>query len=182
MQLKNINKAFTVIELLVVIAVIIIMVLWATNMNFNSTTNKQKLEIFTNKVISQIETVRTNDLVGKAELDWSELEIPDRWFIEVSTAWLWKLTTKIERNSNIENFSELFMEEWFSIDEVWCDLPNWTSYNTTNTWTIVFEKWNYSLRWINCETWETTLSIKTGFRWVQNTISFDTLNWLIKKD
>ncbi len=182
MQLKNINKAFTVIELLVVIAVIIIMVLWATNMNFNSTTNNQKLEIFTNKVISEIETVRTNDLVWKWELNWAALEIPDKWLIEFSSSWLWSISTKIERNSSIEDFSDFFMEEGFSIDEVWCDMPDRTSYNTTNSWTIVFDKWNYSLQWVNCQNWETLITIKTWFRWIQDTINFDTINWLIIKD
>ncbi len=181
MHLKNKNKAFTVMELLVVITLIIIMIAWASNINFNSSTSKQRLEIFTNKVISQIETIRTNDLVWKAELNWVDLEIPDKWIIEVSSSNSWSIITKIEKSWTQEVINKLELEQWYSISEITCSTNNWTP-TTTNTWTIIFEKWNYIIDWIGCNSWENTIRIKTKFLSDEKNIYFDSVNWLITKD
>lgn len=181
MHFKNKNTAFTVMELLVVITIIITIVIWASNINFNSSTNKQKLEIFTNKIISKIETIRTNDLVWKAEINWTELKVPERWILEVSNQNYWKLVTKTEKNWIIKIVDELEIEEWYSIKEVSCSTNDWT-FNTTDKWIIIFEKWQYKLDWVNCNSGENKIKIKTKFLANESNIYFDIVNWLITKD
>ncbi len=176
------KKAFTVMELLVVITVMIIIVIWATNVNFNTSTTKQRLEIFTNRIVSEIETIRTNDLVGRAELEGSNLEIPERWIIEFSSDNNWKMETKLVNNLwNTKVIKTLNIEDWYSIDEIWCTHPTTGNYNITDNASIFFEKWKYYLNWIGCQWWHNLITIKTFFNWVDQEISFDIINWLIKK-
>lgn len=176
------KSAFTVMELLVVITVLIIIVIWATNVNFNTSTNNQRLEIFTNRIISEIETVRTDDLVWRAELEWSDLMIPENWKIEFSTTNSWEMITTVTNNTWVENnVRSLNIEEWYSINEIWCTHPTSWNYNETDNATIIFEKWEYSLEWTGCQWWHNLITIKTFFNWIENEISFDTINWLITK-
>ena len=70
---KN-NNAFTIVELLVAIVVVIIITLSWSNIAFRAISDKQNLEISTNKIISEIERVRNNSLIWKGI--WTNLEVP----------------------------------------------------------------------------------------------------------
>ena len=59
---KN-NNAFTIIELLVAIVIVIIITLSGSNIAFRAISDKQNLEISTNKIISEIERIRNNSLI-----------------------------------------------------------------------------------------------------------------------
>ena len=64
---------------MVVIALISIIILGATRVDFNRSSNQQKLAIFTNEVTSKIETVRNNALIWKGI--GTDVETPDQWRI-----------------------------------------------------------------------------------------------------
>ena len=81
-MLKNI-KAFTLIEILVAIALLAIIWLWFANYNFSSMWDRQTLESFTNKIISNFETLRTNALVWKWA--WENFVAPEYREISFST-------------------------------------------------------------------------------------------------
>lgn len=62
--MKNIDSyAFTLIELLLVIALIVIMTLGGMSLNFNTLTDEQNLNIFTNKIKTNFEEIRNNALL-----------------------------------------------------------------------------------------------------------------------
>jgi len=65
MQQKNIFRAFTLPELLVAIAVISVLALGISQFNFNRLSQKQQIEIEVVKLISLIEDVRNNALIGR---------------------------------------------------------------------------------------------------------------------
>jgi len=48
---------------MVAIAIIGIIALWATSFNFNKVSNGEKLKIFNNNIVSNIETIRNNSLM-----------------------------------------------------------------------------------------------------------------------
>ncbi len=81
--MKKTKKAFTIIELLIVL-IIILLIFSISSFNFFGMSDRQKLEIFTNKIISKVEEVRNNALVWKSvNLKWSWIFIPDAWKIEI---------------------------------------------------------------------------------------------------
>ncbi len=79
---KNILSGFTLIEVLVVISIIAVMAVGVSNINWNRLTDKQKVTILKNRVISDIETIRNNALFGK----WVtvDLIVPEQWNIAIS--------------------------------------------------------------------------------------------------
>jgi len=168
------NKAFTLIEILVWMAILTILIMWATRVNFNYSTNNQKLEIFNNKIASEIETARNNSLIWK----WvgSELIIPDWWKIDFSTNWSWVVITSYLSWTWIEN-NKVSIDEWYSISNINCS----SDLIATETWTIFFDSWEYSL-WTDCPTNYTKINIETSFRMSKpKNIEFNSISWLIKK-
>lgn len=180
------NEAFTLIEILVWIAIIALILIWSTQLNFNYSNNKQKLEIFTNSVISEIERVRNNSLVWK----WidSDLTLPEKWKIDfVSWEWWdkWSITTsytlsteEIPLDSDWELENEFNIDNNFSIKNIYCtsDLDN------NEVAAIIFEWWNYILEG-ECLT-DKSLVITTSYQDTEkysNEIKFSAISGLVKK-
>jgi len=175
------NKAFTIVELLVAIAIITIISLWANSISFKSVSDKQWLEIFNNKIISEIERVRNNSLIWKGI--WANLDVPKTWRIDFSTSWSWILNTNY-RLTDISPWildSSLPMDK-FSINWVTCINVAWTLFplTTTETWSIIFEWWKYKLWW-NCIDSQSSIKISTLNRWFNYEIEFDVVSWIIKR-
>ncbi len=70
------TKAFTLIELMVVISILAILIIGASNINFNRINKDQELDLFVNKIITDIETLRNDELMGRATLSWSTMVHP----------------------------------------------------------------------------------------------------------
>jgi len=83
---KNTGSGFTLIEVLVVIAVTAVLAIGVANINWNRLTDKQKVTIFKNRVISDVETIRNNALFGKWVTVNSELIVPFSWRVDISNA------------------------------------------------------------------------------------------------
>lgn len=178
---KKINSnAFTLIELLVWISIIGIILLGTSNINFNSSTNRQKLEIFNNHISAEIERVRNNALIWKWV--WVSLTVPEEWKIDFSTNNSWTIITSYLSWTWIQDKNFNFTE-WRTLSNIKCIELNWASeyiLPSTETWTIIFEWWSYNLG-PDCWTYNSKLEIETSYKWLNKTVNFDTVNWLIKK-
>ncbi|MDD2871604.1 MAG: prepilin-type N-terminal cleavage/methylation domain-containing protein [Candidatus Gracilibacteria bacterium] len=76
------RNAFTLAELMVGITIISILAIGVSNINFNRLNTKQKLEIFTNNIKTDFETIRNNALSGKGI--GANLDVPQKWKIDYS--------------------------------------------------------------------------------------------------
>jgi len=177
---KNINKNwFTLIELLVGISIITILVLWWSNIAYRNISDKQKLEIFNNRIIWEIEEVRNNSMIWK--WIWTNLTVPPEWKIEFSRNSWWKIITSYSWATWTE-YKNIEMDNFINISSISCKNISWTTQNltATQTWTIIFKWWKYSLWW-NCPSTYSNITIQTYSKWFYNNVAFDTISWLIKK-
>ena len=183
MKKKN---AFTLIELLVWMSIIVIIALWTTKINFNYSTNNQKLEIFTNSISSEIERVRNNSLIWKWV--WVELNLPNKRKIDFSISWSWVMITSYSTWTVLgadkwQKDNSLYIKDWYSIDTINCPSPLFPSIpitlTATESWTIVFEGWDINLANDCLSALEIT--INSSYANNSNIIEFNTINWLIKR-
>lgn len=181
MKFKN-KKAFTLIEILIVITIIWILVMWFSNINLNTISDKQRAESFLNKVKNNIETVKNNALIWR--WIWTDLFVPKQWKIEVSNNWNWKLSTSYYDWTNWHNYSEysLIPEINYSIKNIECADFSWNTWSLdgwTNTWTIIITWWNLELSWCD-DTDYKNIRITTSFRQIDKTFELNTISWVIQ--
>lgn len=175
------NKAFTIIELLVWISILLIILMWVSNLDYNRLNQIQKLEIFINKVKSNFETIRNNSLIWKWIWNW--LNIPSKWTINYSVSNSWTITAIAYSGSNILNSESINFEPWISIDRIRCLKYNWTSNKTLNnseTWSIDII-WNkITLSW-DCSSIDSKILEITVWNKINTwSILINTLNWLVE--
>jgi len=177
------KKWFTLVELLVWMALIIILFMWITTVSFKSSSDKQRLEIFWNKIISKIETARSNDLIWRWITQWWVLVNPDSWKIDINSNWQWYIRVFYELSWVFYNFDELFFENWYNITSIVCKRQDWitNTLNNSQIWEIFFEKWKYRIWW-NCLANSTELSINIQFSSGESEITFNSINWLLSRD
>lgn len=175
------KRAFTLIELLVAMSIIGIILTGVSTLNFSRIWNQQKLETFTNKIISNIETVRNNALIWK----WttSDLDIPPAWRViipawtdtEVEVSYSWATWSPlVEYNININND--------FQIQDLQC-----SNLSQTNTGAITWN-WEIIITW--AELYIPTsicplpnnqlLQFTTSYKWLSRQVSINTVSWLIE--
>lgn len=176
------NKAFTLIELLVWITIISIIILWATNIDYNRLSQKQKLEIFTNNIKSDFERIRNNSLAWK--WIWTSLDIPNKWKLEYSKSSSWTVTT----STSLDNWAtwspyknNIDFQPGYNISQIRCLELDWTfieNLNSTETWSIEIEWSNINL---NCTIGNPKiLELSINFRQDTEIITINSLNWLVE--
>lgn len=179
--MKNDKLWFTLIELLIVIVIFWILALWIFNSSFNTTNDKQKLEIFTNKIISEIESVRTNALVWR--WIWAELIIPDRWEIEIKRKESnWEAQVLIINyyiNESQNQYSSITAQDWYEIHQIICDKYS-NNLGLSEKAIIKLEKSSYSIK---CAWYNKYNKLLIGIKYAGNEeyIEFNTINWLIER-
>jgi hypothetical protein len=198
--MKNFKNWFTVMELLTVIAIIMIFAIWASSFNFNSMSDRQNLEMLSNSIISQIETVRTNALIWKWVLpeSWTGLIVPKYWKIEFSKEkesdqlWSGAIITKYKIDDSSVDWQEderTLLGEFTSISNIVCTFKDWI--DEGEMWIIYFE-WNkYTLGlWEDiddapngCLSNFTKIDIEIQYKYegLTEVISFNTISWLVEK-
>lgn len=179
---KKINTlAFSLIELLVWMSIITIVILWSSNLWFKNMSDRQKLEIFNNKIIWEIEEVRNNSLIWK--WFWVNLTVPLEWKIDFSrnNSWIVKTSYTNDWTNRIEK-NNLDIDDLMNISSISCKSVSGTTntLSATQTWTIFFKWWKYILWW-NCPTAYSNLIIQTFNKWYYKSVEFDVISWLIKK-
>lgn len=175
---ENNKKAFTLIEIMVVIVLLIIFYLWIRSLNFNSKTNEQNLEIFSNKIVSLLENTRNDVLFWKVKYDSSnqdkfEKTLEEEILVDKTISKIWNITPP--RREKIE--------------KIYC---NWIETNLIqNNFKIIFRNDKIYLYPENYPTNNTELkcnnkflsklNIITELNWIKFDIEIDTVSWLIKK-
>lgn len=177
MKYNKDKLAFTLIELLIVITITMIIIIWSSRVNFNFSTDKSRLESFKNKIVAQIETVRTNDLVWKGI--WINLITPEKWEMNFSNTSSGEIEIFYSTDwNNSVSYNDMIIEDFYYIENVKCTNVSW-SYIDEDSWIIVFEKWNYSLSG-SCLGYS-EIEINIWYKSIKDSIDFDTVNWLIKR-
>lgn len=180
---KNSRHAFTLIEILVVIAIISIIMLWASKINFNAISDKQRLNRIMILTMSNIETIRNNSLLWK----WvsSTAWVPESYKINFWNTWSWNITTSyhtwwvdsVYDFSNKVNFSDKHIS-LTTIDCLTLSKPPVVTSITNWTWTIQFTWWKMEIiNW--CASNEKILEITIKRKTFQWTIQINTLSGLI---
>lgn len=177
---ENNKKAFTLIEIMVVIVLLIIFYLWIRSLNFNSKTNEQNLEIFSNKIVSLLENTRNDVLFWKIK-QWStnfEKTFEEEILVDLTQNKIWNITPPrrekiekiycnwIETNLIQNNFKIIFRN-----DKIYIYPENYNINNTNNT----------ELKCWNANKFLSKLNIITELNWIKFDIEIDTVSWLIKK-
>lgn len=182
MYKKISKKAFTLIEILVWMSIIWVIVLTSRNIAFKNMSDNQKIEIFNNKIISEIEKVRNDSLIWKSI--WASLNIPQAWKIDFSRNSWWRILTSYTMDwSTWIQTNSIPIENLSNINDISCinvDNSLTTNLSTTQTWSIIFEKWKYRLAW-DCPNNYTNLWIRVHSKWYYRDFSFDTISWIIKR-
>ena len=178
--------AFTLIELLVWIWIITLIIIWTSSIDYNRLNSKQKLEIFTNNIKSDFETIRNNSLTWRWIIIWSDLKIPEKWKIEYSENNSWTIIASIYDWINWEKYNEIKFENWYEIWNIQCWLLNGTSLDDLDdSWTWVIEfNWsnlNLSLEWdFNCDPNDKILHLIIKNNINSEILEINTINWLIE--
>lgn len=179
---KLVNRAFTLIELLVVITIVGIVVLASSRINFNQISDSQKAKIFTNKIVSNIETVRNNSLIWRWV--WIKLEQAQNWKVEMLVWDSWNLSTFYSTWVYIkENNLSFDFENFAKIESINClKLDNSVVENINSwSWKIIFTWGSFAFSWgTNCSN---SKKIKLNLRFKEDiqTIEINSVNWLITK-
>jgi len=173
------QKAFTLIELLLVLFIISLWIIWATSLNFNSLNDQQKLGIFSNKIVTAFEEIRSNALLGK--WIWTSLEVPEKWKIEFAPSWTGTIQT-FYNNGFWVLHNNINIETNFKIEEIVCSSIDWSfTWSISGTGIIEIEWKDLTLTWACDDTRykkiKTTLSLKNNFK---KTLEINTVNWLIE--
>jgi hypothetical protein len=176
--MKKINNYWiTLIELLVVISIIWILALWGSKINFNSLNDKQKIEIYSNKVISSFETIRNYSLIWK--WIWVDLMSPEKWKIEFSKSWSWSVKSSYFSWWWVE-YNNITFDDNYEISSIKCLKYNWNA-----NWGLTWDIWTIEIIWTNLSlTWcvssskilKTTIKYKNNF---EKNIEINTINWLV---
>ncbi len=167
-------KAFTLIELMVVISIIMIIAIWASNLNLNNLSSIQKLEIFSNSIKTDFESIRNNAMLWK--WIWTDFNTPENWSMSFTAP------ETIEINSDSNLYKKIRFPEDFTIKQIDCfKLDGITSTNFFNTnsesWIIEFEWSNLRLIW-DCNDNSKILKVTLTNKVSTKELWINTLNWL----
>lgn len=180
---KN-KKAFTLIELVIVLALIGLFLLFTNPFNFNALSNEQKSEIFTNKIITTLETSRDEAITGKAyrKTDWSfeEISFTRLYFFK------WNSEKKIETYYFKNNNTALFLnniklpEEW-EIEKIFY---NDKTYEATKIIITLYNNWKIetTINWENLPRISWKIFFIVNHNNARNKITFDLVSWLATKE
>lgn len=183
MNKQNSIRAFTLIELIVWITIIIILLLWTTQIDFNRLSQKQELEILTNNIKSNFEILRNNSLSWK--WIWTSLIVPDSWMFEISNSNSWTVANSYLSWGTWYNYeNQLIFKNWLYISWLKClELDKTLDDDLLSTWTwwIIFKWWNLTLTW-SCNTISEDakileIEIKNN-KSDTKTLQINMLNWL----
>lgn len=170
---------FTLIEMIVVITLIGIFTLGITNIDFSRLSVRQKHEIFTNDIITNIETVRNFAFQGKGI--GASLETPDQWSIEISANGNGAILTQYSWGINgIYEPTSFVVPNGYEITNLLCtDLERNSVENISGTGTIIFTNTTASLIW--CDPRLKVMELTAQHSGYSHTIEINTINGIIQK-
>jgi len=182
------RNAFTLIELMVWISILWILAFWATSINLDRLSSKQELEIFTNNITTNFESVRNYSLSWK--WIWINLDVPSKWKIDYSWNWSWTIITSTSYDWTNWIDTEIINFQWVNyISEIKCWGLNeeeslYNILNSSWTWSIIFD-WailKLDTIWdINCDPLiDRILELTVNNKLNSKIIKINTVNWIIQ--
>jgi type II secretory pathway pseudopilin PulG len=176
--MKKKKIAFTLLEIMVVVALLWIATLWITQLNFNSLSNKQRLDWFFYKIKTNIETVKNNVLIWREIKDWTETITSSRWQIDFNNSGSWIIKTYYYNTSGTKKSYSLWKYDIIPEKGYAIVVSNsWSS--ITDTGSILINWGNLTLTWIT--TTNKVLEIKTKYQWLEKVFTINTVSWVIEE-
>ena len=184
---KKNKNAFSFIELVVVIGLITFIALTATSLNFQWLSDKQKLEIFSNRIITQIEAIRNDALVWKNLYDTTKkiwFEDIEQWEIAINKTTATLEVTAYPRQKDISEVKEPRIvttnkaSVWEKIEALKCNWAWWEK--NIDSAKIVFE-WTKTAKviWEDCNE-NSILQFELSYSKEKWIIEFDPVSWLVE--
>ena len=178
---KKGKTAFTLIELMVWISILSIIIMGASNIDYNRLSQKQRLEIFTNNIKSEFERIRNNSLAWKWV--WVSLNIPETWQVDYSLSNSWTIISKAYSWTNILSAENILFQNRLHISKIRClklDLTENYIIPNTETGSLII-KWSHIKLWWNCtNNTSKILEITVSDRINTKKIIINSLNWLVE--
>lgn len=185
MQNIQIQKAFTLIELLVIVSIIALLIIASTRIDLSRLTQKQQTGLELIKITNIFEEIRNNALIGR----WVEEDFrnPDFWKIDISA----------ENNGKIQSFYTLWGVDTIYSNNSWsasrgqkilnleCQSFDGSVTSSLTTWTatLIFEWNSITLNHPNCDSQtQKNLFLRYGDLNISETLMFNTLSWVIKRN
>lgn len=167
---KTVLWAFTLIEIMVVLTIIAIIAIWVSNVNWNRLSDRQKVIVFKNRIISDIETVRNNALFGKGI--GTNLDVPEAWRVDISQNGVYFL---YQTGGVFTFYDNVDMQNNESITQVRC----WEN-PITQTGSILIQWIQMTLTWAtDCE-WEKNISFDIAYKSFSGWVWVNALSGLIQ--
>ncbi len=182
---NNLKIWFTLAELMTVIAIIAIVTFWVSQMNFNKTSDTQKLEIYNNNLLTNLEYIRNNALTWKSFLTWWSLVIPPSYKIDFASWWDWSVNLFYSWSSwqAMPEYS-VNIQSPYSLEAMNCLSVNWTlldtlSWSLNQTSTIIIEGSNMKLLWDCSDASSRVMEVVTRYNSATWSVLINTVSWLI---
>lgn len=173
------NNWFTLIELMVWISIIWIVSFWIFNLYWNQTSDKQKLNIFTNKIIWKIDTAKNYSLVWK--WIWINLDTPKYFKVEFSTWNYLKTYYNTWTTDNIFNeLSILNFENFYELKSIKCKNIDLSNISETNLVSVSYEWTNITLSWCT-DSYQKVVDLELFYKWFSNTLRLNAVSWVLQK-
>jgi hypothetical protein len=173
------KKAFTLIELIVWISIIWFISLWISRLYWSNIPDRQRLDIFTNKIVWVVDSVKNYSLVWK--WIWVDLVTPQYFKIEISTGSYIKtyyntwFTDILFSALSIDNFGE-----YYKINNIVCKNLDLTNTSSTNNIKISYQWSNISLSWC-IDNYQKIVDIELFYKWFEKTLRLNTINWVLEE-
>ena len=173
----------TIIELLVVIAITWILVIWVSQINRGGLSDRQKIAIFINKLVSNIEVVRNNALIWKGI--WLDLVVPQKWKIDFFSSWTWEIITSYDLDwtgswNVFDKFSVILDKPYF-LKSLECLNLSWDLEEVlSQTWSIIIEHNKFFLSWCS-DVSSKKLRIVLKHKFFEEAFIVNTINGVIER-
>jgi len=168
------KKWFTLLEIMIVIALIWIIALWASKINFNSLSDRQRVDGFFYKIKTNIETIQNDALIWKAiKLPDNSVIVPKKWKIDFSNSWSWIIVNNYFDWNNYKKYSGIKPDKFYEI------IIKNNNTNLIDTWSLLIEWWNLSLTWITSN--NKILEIEAKYKNFSKIFIINTISWVIEE-
>lgn len=173
------KKAFTLIELIVWIAIISLISLWISKLYWSNIPDKQRLDLFTNKLIWIIDSVKNYSLVWK--WIWTNLETPKYFKIELST---WSYLKTYYNTWTTDIYYPLMsinpFNDFYEIHSIKCIRLDESSSTPVSDLSITYEWSNITLSWCS-DNYEKIVDIELYYKWFKNKLRLNAISWVLEE-
>lgn len=174
------KNAFTLVELIVWIAIIWLISLWITNMYSSNLPDRQKLDLFTNKVVWIIDSVKNYSLVWK--WIWTDLITPNYFKMELSRSGSYLKTFFNTWGTDIY-YSPMSInpfDTYYNINSIKCIWLDYSSWAVVDDISITYNWSNITLSWC-LNNYQKIIDLELAYKWFKKTIRLNSISWVLEE-